>query len=225
MMTQVIFDGELGNRFGKVWDIDLDRPSPAQALKALCRICKGLRNYLRENAQTEYHVFTGTRDIGESDLFLPSGKKEIRFMPALAGAKSAGVLQIIVGAVLIIAGAVYGYFTGDWVHGGQLMTAGVAMMVGGVAQLLFAPADPSKQNTEKPENTASYLFNGPINTTGQGNCAAVCYGEVETGSQVISAGIYTEEYVPPGTDPDGDGYRSGGGIKGKYYQYLSADEG
>jgi predicted phage tail protein len=208
MLTAVTLDGEMGKRFGRVWALDLDTPSVSEALHALFQMCMGLREYLMERKESPYHVFVGDRSLPEDELYLPSGRKEIIIMPALAGAKSGGVLQIIVGAVLIVAGVVlsaYGY----GVVGKPMVSAGIAMMIGGVAQLLFAPADPGKNQSEKPENKASYLFNGPVNTTGQGNCAAACYGEVEVGSQVLSAGIFTEEYAGLNSDAGTNGYNNG----------------
>lgn len=200
MKTKIILDGELGERFGKVRELDLSIPGPQEALHMLCTLVKGFREYLQEHAKTEYQVFVGNRNIGEDELFLPSGRKTIRIMPALSGSKSQGVGQMIVGAVLIIVGCIIGYVYG-WtgiggIIGKGMVQAGIGVMAGGVAQLLFS-TDPAKESTEKADNRASYLFNGPINTTGQGNCGAIVYGEVEVGSQVISAGIFTEEAFIP----------------------------
>lgn len=226
MYTTVILDGELGNRFGTSHRLDLTVPTPAEALRALCTVAKGFREYLQENARTEYCVFAGSRNLDEDGLFLPSGRNDIRIMPAIMGSKSAGVLQMIIGAVLIIAGLIItsGTFGAGAPFGSALIMSGIAMMVGGVAQLLFAPGDPSKTQTEKPGNRASYLFNGPVNTTGQGNCVAVCYGEVECGSQVVSAGIFAEEYVYPDAG-DGTGYRdSGVGGSNRKIEYLKPND-
>lgn len=209
MLTTVKLDGELGERFGKVWELDLTIPSPKEALQALLHLAKGFREYLQENAKTEYVVYCGERDLCQEELLLPSGRNEIRIMPALTGAKSGGVIQMIVGAVLIVVGLIItgGIFGMAAPFGSALIMMGISMMVGGLAQLLFAPDDPSKSDMEKPNNRASYLFNGPVNTTGQGNCVAVCYGEVEVGSQVISAGIFTEEKVSTISGGGGGGIR------------------
>ena len=44
-----------------------------------------------------------------------------------------------------------------------------------------------------PNNGASYNFNGPVNTTAQGNPVPLLYGELFVGSSTISAGIYSED--------------------------------
>ena len=44
-----------------------------------------------------------------------------------------------------------------------------------------------------PDNGASYNFNGPVNTTAQGNPVPLLYGEMFVGSATISAGIYSED--------------------------------
>ncbi|NRD60848.1 hypothetical protein HRD49_03720, partial [Corallococcus exiguus] len=81
---------------------------------------------------------------------------------------------------------VYGYGAGV-----PLITAGISLVVGGVSQLLFAPptaTGPDEDDANKP----SYVFNGPVNTLAQGHPVPICYGEMEVGSCVVSAGIVTE---------------------------------
>jgi predicted phage tail protein len=47
----------------------------------------------------------------------------------------------------------------------------------------------AKNPQTKPNDTASYLFNGPVNTTEQGNPVPVLYGRLIVGSQVVSASV------------------------------------
>ena len=188
MLTTIVLGGPLGKRFGRVWKLDLSVPSPAEAVRALSAVCDGFRRYLVENSEPGYHVFAGKRDVGEGDLGMPTGARVLTLMPALAGAKS-GWFQVVAGAVLIAAGAVltvYGYGAGV-----PLITAGISLVVGGVSQLLFAPPSatgPDEDDAHKP----SYVFNGPVNTLAQGHPVPICYGEMEVGSCVVSAGIITE---------------------------------
>ncbi|WP_199745972.1 hypothetical protein [Corallococcus sp. AB030] len=188
MLTTIVLGGPLGRRFGRVWKLDLSVPSPAEAVRALSAVCDGFRRYLAENSEPGYHVFAGKRDVREGDLGMPTGARVLTVMPALAGAKS-GWFQVVAGAVLIAAGAVltvYGYGAGV-----PLITAGISLVVGGVSQLLFAPptaTGPDEADANKP----SYVFNGPVNTLAQGHPVPICYGEMEVGSCVVSAGIVTE---------------------------------
>ena len=42
---------------------------------------------------------------------------------------------------------------------------------------------------DRPDNKPSYAFDGPLNTTAQGNPVPLAYGKILAGSQVISAGL------------------------------------
>ena len=88
---------------------------------------------------------------------------------------------------------------------------GAAMVLGGTAQLLSpalttgprsfgassgrGPARESfsPRNNEPADNRASYIFNGAVNLTAQGNPVPICYGRMRIGSVVISAGLSTED--------------------------------
>ena len=72
-----------------------------------------------------------------------------------------------------------------------LASMGAAMALSGVAQLL-TPQQRLLSVKDGPDNGASYNFNGPVNTTAQGNPVPVIYGEMIVGSATISAGIYSE---------------------------------
>lgn len=76
--------------------------------------------------------------------------------------------------------------------GTALFGLGVSLALGGVVQML-SPQQRGLSTRDNPENGASYSFNGPVNTTAQGNCVPVLYGEMMVGSAVVSAGIYAED--------------------------------
>lgn len=48
---------------------------------------------------------------------------------------------------------------------------------------------------DRPENRASYSFNGPVNTSIQGSPVGLLYGQLTVGSAVISAGIYAQDQL------------------------------
>lgn len=58
-----------------------------------------------------------------------------------------------------------------------------------------APSPRGLSTKDSPQNQASYVFNGPVNTTAQGGPVPVLYGELEIGSAVASAGIYAEDQL------------------------------
>jgi predicted phage tail protein len=137
-----------------------------------------------------YAVFAGTRNLGVRDLSFPCGDEDIRIAPVLQGAKAGGLFQTILGGVM----AAVGYYFGWTGIGAVIGNMGVAMMAGGISQLL-APSPRGLSTKDSPQNQASYVFNGPVNTTAQGGPVPVLYGELEIGSAVASAGIYAEDQL------------------------------
>jgi len=72
------------------------------------------------------------------------------------------------------------------------VVVGWSLIIGGAAQMLFAPKTPDGP-ADKPDNKASYAFDGAVNTAAQGNPVPVLYGgPLIVGSQVISAGLSAE---------------------------------
>jgi len=58
---------------------------------------------------------------------------------------------------------------------------------------MLSPQQRALSAKDGPNNGASYNFNGPVNTTAQGNPVPLLYGELFVGSSTISAGIYSED--------------------------------
>lgn len=176
--------GVLAKKFGRVHRLAV--ATAAEAVRALSANIPGFAKHLREHSEPGYHVWVGRENIGEDDLTMPAGGGEvIRIAPALAGAKK-GLLQTIVGVVLMVVGT---YFGQAW-----LVQIGAALALGGVSQLLTPT--PKNQAGTQSDNKPSYIFNGAANTTAQGNPVPVLYGEMVVGSAVISAGMVAKE-IPP----------------------------
>jgi len=190
--------GALGKRYGLVHRLAVK--TPAEAVRALCTNHPELRKELwdSEKHQVGYRVSVDSRDIDETELRYPMSR-EIHFTPVIMGAGS-GVGKIIVGAVLIVAGIAVNYFSGGSLSfiGNPMIGAGVSFVLGGVIQLL-SPVPKNDGPDEDEKNKASYVFNGPINTTAQGNPVPVGYGKLLVGSAVISAGIVIDDLSV--TDP------------------------
>ncbi|QCU53097.1 tail assembly protein [Burkholderia pseudomallei] len=182
--------GYLGARFGRVRKLVVS--SPAQAIRALCVMVPGFERELMESREKgiTYAVFAGRRNLGVGDLKFPCGDEDIRIAPILQGAKAGGLFQTVLGAVM----AAVGYYFGWTGIGAVIGNMGVAMMAGGISQLL-APSPLGLSAKDSPQNQASYVFNGPVNTTAQGGPVPVLYGELEIGSAVGSAGIYAEDQL------------------------------
>jgi predicted phage tail protein len=172
--------GHLGKKFGKSFQLAVS--TPAEAVRALSINLKGFKNYLK---QYNFHVFLDKMDIGSEELSSITSVNIIKIVPVTLG--SGGIFKIAIGAVMMWYGYDNGGMTSAW------FSAGASMVLSGVAEILFTPPRPKSTSNEKPENTPSYIFNGPINTTGSGNPVSLCYGKVRVGSQVISAGLTSRE--------------------------------
>lgn len=189
--------GALGVRFGRVHRLAVS--SVVEAVAALCAVLPGFEKELISSGEKgiRYACFLGKRNLGDSELDEKSAGEDIRIAPTLQGAKSGGLFQTILGAALI-ALAVWNPM--GWVALGAkgavgttaLFSMGVSLSLGGVMQMI-SPQQRALSAKDSPENGASYNFNGPVNTTAQGNCYPVLYGELYVGSQVLSAGIFAED--------------------------------
>tara|TARA_Y100000356_G_scaffold17052_1_gene12063 strand:- start:1070 stop:1750 length:681 start_codon:yes stop_codon:yes gene_type:complete len=156
-------------------------------------------------------------------LEFPSGQQEsISITPVLQGAGGGGVGKIFAGIALVAAAIVLGPVgaviggVGAGILGATAATAvgyiGAAMILGGTAQLLspnisdspgtFGATSPSRararesfssETNEVADNRASYIYNGAVNLTAQGNPVPILYGRMKTGSVVISAGLSVED--------------------------------
>lgn len=188
----VLLSGSLARLFGRSHRLVID--TPAEACRALSVTIPGFEAFM-QNAHLKglrFAIFKGKHNISQDELKHNSGKEVIRIVPVIAGSKRAGTLQTIVGAVLVVAGAVITYFGGGQV-GIPMMKMGAAMMIGGVVQML-SPQAKGLASRQDPDNMPSYAFGGPVNTVAMGNPVGVAYGLRERGGAIISAGIYTDDY-------------------------------
>ena len=206
MLKTIRLYGKLGYRFGRVHRMDV--ASPAEAVRALCSQLRGFKQFLLDT-KGGYGVFVGKRNIGENELRDPSGDEDIRIAPFAVGAKSEWV-QIIVGVVLVVVGYILS-FTPFAALSAPLVNLGMAMIIGGVVQMLI-PQPKTAGPNDKGENQASTQFSGPVNTQAQGNIVPVMYGgPMIVGSAVVSAGIEVKDnaYVPRYDRVDRDTYGGG----------------
>jgi predicted phage tail protein len=206
-MKTILLYGFLGRQFGRVHHYDVK--TPAEAIRALTVTLTGFKKALVDGGY--YKVLIGGVDNVSSDRVLnpTSDRESIRIVPVLAGSGKAFV-QILIGAALIyfsgglaaglqatgtaagIAGATAGQAGLMGITSAMIAQVGVSLIIGGVSQILFQPK--AAQSVDKPANKASYAFDGAVNTTAQGNPVPVLYGgPLIVGSQVISAGLSTEQ--------------------------------
>ncbi|WAH66067.1 tail assembly protein [Xanthomonas hortorum] len=188
--------GVLRAKFGK--EFRLAVASPAEAIRALSVQLPGFQAFLMgaKDRGLTFAVFNGRRNLAEDQLHDPPGDDAIRIAPVLQGSKRGGTLQTIMGAALIVVGAAVNIMSGGslaWI-GTPLINAGVAMVIGGVVQML-SPTPKGLGTQDSPDNRPSYAFNGPVNVQAQGNPVPLAYGRCWIGSAVISGGIFAEDQV------------------------------
>ncbi|RZQ02580.1 tail assembly protein [Vibrio vulnificus] len=188
MSQAVIYlSGSLANQFGRRHVYDLDSGTAKEAFSALKNTLQGFEAFIREQSKKgiRYAIFRNRENINEQD-FSTRGTREIRIVPVIEGSKRQGVLQTVIGVVLIAAGA---YLSGTPL-GAPLMNAGIALVAGGVIQML----SPQAKKNESSEPNPSYAFGGPVNTSASGHIVGIGYGERLIGGSIISAGIYAEDH-------------------------------
>ncbi|KAB1475014.1 tail assembly protein [Cronobacter sakazakii] len=187
--------GALGARFGREHRLVI--ASPAEACRALSVILPGFEQYMQTAhlRGMRFAVFRGKKNIGQDELKHNSGEEDIRIAPVIAGSKRGGVLQTILGAVLVVGALALGPVGIGTIAGSTAMSIGLmggSMMIGGVVQML-SPQPGGLASRQDPDNAPSYAFGGPVNTTAMGNPVGLLYGEREIGGAIVSAGIYTND--------------------------------
>jgi predicted phage tail protein len=185
-LREVRLYGRLGARFGRIHMLAVS--STGEAIRALCVLIPGFERALADSEAhgVRYACFIGKKNIGEEEMRQPVGSDSIRIAPVLAGSKRAGLFQTVLGAAMLVVGAI------TWQP--WLMQMGAAIALGGVIQLL-SPQQLGLSSQDNPGNGASYNFNGAVNTDAQGGPAPLLYGRHITGSATISAGIFAEDQV------------------------------
>ena len=161
-----------------------------------------LRGHMRDQY---YQVLTDGNEVGEEQLGYPFAK-EIKIVPVITGAGE-NFGRILLGAILIGAAIASGGTTlglgGFSAWGGVPFAAGMggsalwaaagniglALAIGGVANMLFPPS--KDENESDPR--ISFAFGGTPNVVRAGTTHPIVYGEIFTGSTVISASVQTEE--------------------------------
>lgn len=192
-MHAIRFYGSL-ERFGS--EFNLEVTTAGEAIKALMHQVKGLSDKLRRGYYkvriSEKYLTTETLEKGLHQE-LTDGDT-IHLIPTVKGA--GGKVQAIAGAVLIGAAILAGPIGLGLIGASTAMLAGAvgaSMLLGGVAQMMIKP--PSMPNpTESAEGKSKTTsFSSLGNFAVDGQPCPLAYGEILTGSVVISRGITTRD--------------------------------
>lgn len=196
VMTKIELGGILGKTFGKTHHRLIS--TVHEATRALAATIPNFEKFMISSQRRglTYSVFKGKKNISIDELGFPVTDDVIRIVPVIIGSKQGGVLQTILGAVLVVVGAVVGVLT-SWtgvggVIGSGMVTAGIGLMAGGVIQML-SPQAAGLASKQDADNKPSYAFGSVTNTAAQGYPVPLLYGKRRIGGAIISAGIYVED--------------------------------
>ena len=111
---------------------------------------------------------------------------------AAAGGAAAASAAAAGTATATWAGTTAFTIAGSAITYGNIAMFGVSMVLGGISQMLSSSVGVDTGGFESADQRASYLFNGPVNTTEQGGPVPLIFGRAIVGSKVISAGLTAE---------------------------------
>ena len=204
MLRKIKLYGELAEFVGhKEFEVKAD--TLKSAVSFLINNFEGIEKYM---SPKYYQVKVGNYEIGEDELTYPIGKKEdIHFIPVITGA-GRGFGKILLGAALIgvailapgagfMAGGGFGFagagaMAGKFSFAAMLGNIGIGLVLTGVSEMLTPlPKRPEFSSEEDPR--LSFSFGGTQQTGRAGTPVPLVYGEIFTGSVVISGGIDTEQ--------------------------------
>ena len=205
MLRKLKLYGELAKFVGhKEFEIQVD--SLAKAVSFLVNNFPQVEKYM--NPQY-YQVKVGNYSVNQEEIYHPIGQEDIHIVPVVGGAGS-GTGKILLGAALIAgafltggasltfaqvplanAGAITGIaFSGTIAKAAVYL--GAALVLQGVSEMLFPVPKPKEFNSEQ-DPQLSYSFSGTQNTSRAGTPVPIVYGEIVTGSVVISGAIDTQQ--------------------------------
>ena len=201
MLRKLKLYGELAEFVGHK-DFEIEASNIPKAISFLVNNFPQIEPYMNPKY---YQVKVGNYAINEEEIFYPIGQEDIHIVPVISGSGSVGRI-LLGGALLAVSFGAFGAFGGgltfgkgfgaSWAAAGfgakAAFIGGAALVLGGVTDLLFPmPAMPEFASEEDPK--LSYNFGGTQNTGRAGTPVPLVYGEIVTGSIVISGAIDTEQ--------------------------------
>jgi len=198
MLRKIKLYGELAKFLGqKTFEAEVN--NAAQAIRFLVVNFPQLEKHM---ADRYYKVAIDDWELEEKELHYPNGQEDMKIIPVVGGEGGRGLGKVLLGAALIGGaflftplsfanfstttvgfGSAAGIAKGVALIGGSLILQGVSDMLTPVPKIAESEQDPR----------LSFNFSGIQNTSRAGVAVPVIYGEVLTGSVVISAGIETAQ--------------------------------
>ena len=212
MLRKIKLYGELAKEIGHKEFEDINVANVAEAVSFLINNFTELEKHM---ATRYYKVITNEEEVGADELHDPIGKSDISFVPVISGS-GGNFGKILLGVALIGlsftpmgAGLFAGGSGAGLAGGGGLIGAtglyaagaygsaalgliGAGLVLSGVSGMLFPmPKQPEFSNEQDPR--LSFSFSGTQQTSRAGTPVPIVYGEIFTGSVVISGGVDTEQ--------------------------------
>jgi len=214
MLRKLKLYGELAKFIGHK-EFEVQVHNLPQAISFLVNNFPEVEKYMTPK---HYQVKIGNYEINEDELDYPIGQQDIHIVPVISGA-GGGFRNILLGGLLI--GASF-FFPGAGLFGTQsfggalaagsasavpfvgatgvagsllgtaigtgLSAIGASMVLNGVGEMLY----PTQQASFEDNPQISFNFSGTQNTARAGTPVPIVYGEIFTGSVVISGDVDTE---------------------------------
>ena len=198
MLRKIKLYGELAKFVGqKTFEAEVH--SAAQAIRFLVVNFPQLEKHM---ADRYYKVAIDNWELEEKELHYPNGQEDVKIIPVVGGEGGRGVGKVLLGAALIggaflinpalsfsFQSGVTGFASAGALTQAVVYTGG-SLILSGVAEML-TPVPTISEREQDPR--LSFNFSGIQNTSRAGVAVPVIYGEVLTGSVVISAGIETAQ--------------------------------
>ena len=195
MLRKLKLYGELAEFVGhKEFEIQVD--SLAKAVSFLVNNFPQVEKYMNPKY---YQVKVGNYAVDQEEIHHPIGQEDIHIVPVISGA-GGGLGKTLLGAALIgialinpFGTAAIGTFGGTPLLVSKAVGfLGVSLTLMGVTEMLFPLPKPKEFKSEQ-DPQLSFNFSGTQNTSRAGTPVPIVYGEIITGSVVISGAIDTQQ--------------------------------
>ena len=185
MMRKIKLYGDLAEFVGHK-EFEVKAETLSRAVSFLINNFPGIEKYMNPKY---YQVKVGNYAISEDEIYHPIGEQDIHFVPVISGA-GRGLGKVLLGAALIGLAIATGAAPSAFMAGvGNL---GIALLLTGVSEML-TPLPKKRDFNNEEDPRLSYNFSGTQNTSRAGTPVPICYGEIITGSVVISGSIDTQQ--------------------------------
>ena len=217
MLHKIHLYGNLKDICGVSEPFNINAKSIAEIASALIANFPKIKELLRKGT---FKIYSDKREFDTQDINFPLSKKHsnIHIVPVLqgSGGGGGGTAKIVIGALLVVAAVALtvvtlgaaapaagaasmslgAAITSTSVIGVSALSiglVGVSMLSTGIITALAATPTASSDALQSVDERQSFIFNGPINTTGDGTVVPIIFGRFMVGSIVASAAVCTEE--------------------------------